>query len=61
MFERSIATKPYAYLLKPFDGQQTEATIRIALYQRRLELDLQVRQTELEKLNGILSACAGAH
>lgn len=51
MFERSIATKPYAYLLKPFDVQQAEATIRIALYQRQLELDLQVRQTELETLN----------
>jgi len=51
MFEHSIATKPYAYLLKPFDVQQTELTIRIALYQRQLELDLQARQTELEKLN----------
>ena len=51
MFERSIATKPYAYLLEPFDVQQTEATIRIALYQRQLELDLPARQTELEKLN----------
>ncbi|MCJ7532424.1 MAG: response regulator [Anaerolineales bacterium] len=51
MFERSIATKPYAYLLKPFDVQQAEATIRIAIYQRQLELDLQARQTELEMLN----------
>lgn len=51
MFERSIATKPYAYLLKPFDVQQAEATIRIAIYQRQLELDLQARQTELETLN----------
>ena len=51
IFERSIATKPYAYLLKPFDVQQAEATIRIAIYQRQLELDLQARQTELEMLN----------
>jgi signal transduction histidine kinase/DNA-binding NarL/FixJ family response regulator len=51
IFERSIATKPYAYLLKPFDVQQAEATIRIALYQRQLELDLQAHQTELETLN----------
>jgi DNA-binding NtrC family response regulator len=46
MFERSIATKPYAYLLKPFDVEQAEATIRIALNQRHLELDLQARQIE---------------
>ena len=51
MFERSIATKRYADLLKPFNVQQAEATIRIAIYQRQLELDLQARQTELEMLN----------
>ncbi len=54
VFERAFATKPHAYLVKPFDEEQAKATIQIALYQRKLELELKKRQADLEQLNADL-------
>jgi len=47
-FQRAIATKPSAYLVKPFDLRQAMAMIEIALYQRSLEKKLRRKQQESE-------------
>lgn len=47
VYERSFKIKPFGYLLKPIDMEQTKMTIEIAAYQRNLELkNLEYRQNQ---------------
>ncbi len=50
IYERSFKIKPFGYLLKPIDMEQTKMTIEIAAYQRNLELENKVYQKDLEAL-----------
>ncbi len=50
IYERSFKIKPFGYLLKPIDMEQTKMTIEIAAYQRNLELENKVYQKDLETL-----------
>jgi len=50
IYERSFKIKPFGYLLKPIDMEQTKMTIEIAAYQRKLEIDNLISQKKLEEL-----------
>lgn len=50
IYERSFKIKPFGYLLKPIDMEQTKMTIEIAAYQRNLEVENLVYQQKLEIL-----------
>ncbi len=50
IYERSFKIKPFGYLLKPIDMEQTKMTIEIAAYQRNLEIENLVYQQQLEVL-----------
>jgi PAS domain S-box-containing protein len=50
VYERSFKIKPFGYLLKPIDMEQTKMTIEIAAYQRNLEIENKVYQKDLELL-----------
>jgi len=50
IYERSFKIKPFGYLLKPFDMEQTKMTIEIASYQRNLEIENTLYQKNLEAL-----------
>jgi len=50
IYERSFKIKPFGYLLKPIDMEQTKMTIEIAAYQRNLELKNKDYQKNLEQL-----------
>jgi len=50
IYERSFRIKPFGYLLKPIDMEQTKMTIEIAAYQRNLEIENLVYQKKLEVL-----------
>jgi len=50
VYERSFKIKPFGYLLKPIDMEQTKMTIEIASYQRNLELKNNEYQKNLETL-----------
>lgn len=50
IYERSFKIKPFGYLLKPFDMEQTKMTIEIASYQRNLEIENTLYQKDLEAL-----------
>ena len=50
IYERSFKIKPFGYLLKPIDMEQTKMTIEIASYQRNLEIENNIYQKDLEKL-----------
>jgi len=50
IYERSFKIKPFGYLLKPIDMEQTKMTIEIAAYQRNLEIENLVYQKQLEVL-----------
>ncbi|MEI8005049.1 MAG: response regulator [Bacteroidota bacterium] len=50
IYERSFKIKPFGYLLKPIDMEQTKMTIEIAAYQRNLEIENLVYQKKLEVL-----------
>jgi len=50
VYERSFKIKPFGYLLKPIDMEQTKMTIEIAAYQRNLELKNTEYQQNLETL-----------
>ncbi len=50
VYERSFKIKPFGYLLKPIDMEQTKMTIEIAAYQRNLELKNIEYQKNLESL-----------
>jgi len=50
IYERSFKIKPFGYLLKPIDMEQTKMTIEIAAYQRNLEIENLIYQQQLEIL-----------
>ncbi|MCK9204347.1 MAG: response regulator [Bacteroidales bacterium] len=50
VYERSFKIKPFGYLLKPIDMEQTKMTIEIAAYQRNLEIENRLYQKDLEAL-----------
>lgn len=50
VFEEAFRSKPFAFLLKPFDVQQAVVSIRLAVYQKKLETQLKNHQDELEIL-----------
>ncbi|MEI6454947.1 MAG: response regulator [bacterium] len=50
VYDRSFKIKPFGYLLKPIDMEQTKMTIEIAAYQRNLELKNMEYQKNLEML-----------
>jgi len=50
IYERSFMIKPFGYLLKPIDMEQTKMTIEIAAYQRNLEMNNLVYRQNLEVL-----------
>ena len=50
IYERSFKIKPFGYLLKPIDMEQTKMTIEIASYQRNLEIENTLYQRDLEAL-----------
>ncbi|MCK9218742.1 MAG: response regulator [Bacteroidales bacterium] len=50
VYERSFKIKPFGYLLKPIDMEQTKMTIEIAAYQRNLEIENHHYQKKLEDL-----------
>ncbi len=50
IYERSFRIKPFGYLLKPVDLDQTRMTIEIAAYQRNLEIENKRYQHDLENL-----------
>ena len=50
IYERSFSLKPFGYLLKPIDMEQTKMTIEIAAYQRNLEIENVIYQQQLEDL-----------
>lgn len=50
IYERSFKIKPFGYLLKPIDMEQTRMTIEIAAYQRNLEIENKLYQRDLETM-----------
>jgi PAS domain S-box-containing protein len=50
IYERSFKIKPFGYLLKPIDMEQTKMTIEIASYQRNLEIQNTLYRKDLEAL-----------
>lgn len=50
VYERSFKIKPFGYLLKPIDMEQTKMTIEIAAYQRNIEIENNLYQKDLEAL-----------
>lgn len=50
VYERSFRIKPFGYLLKPIDIEQTKMTIEIAAYQRKLEIENKQYQCKLEEM-----------
>ena len=50
VYERSFKIKPFGYLLKPIDMEQTKMTIEIASYQRNIEIENKLYQKDLEAL-----------
>jgi DNA-binding NtrC family response regulator len=49
LYENAFKSKPYAFLIKPFDIQQALVSIRLALYQKSLETRVLKTQEELEE------------
>ena len=49
VFEEAFKTRPHAYLIKPFDINQTIVNIKLAVYQNTLEQQLLKNQGELEQ------------
>lgn len=43
-FQRAKLTKPFGYLLKPFEERELQTTIEIALYKSKMELKLRERE-----------------
>jgi PAS domain S-box-containing protein len=50
VYESSFKIKPFGYLLKPIDMEQTKMTVEIAAYQRNLEIENELYQKDLEAL-----------
>jgi PAS domain S-box-containing protein/putative nucleotidyltransferase with HDIG domain len=62
-FERAKLTKPFGYLLKPFEERELQTTIEMALYKSRMEMRLREREQWLSTIlrsigDGIIAADA---
>jgi signal transduction histidine kinase len=53
-FDRARNTAPYSYLIKPVDSDELRCAIELSLHRRRIELRLQERERDVERLNGRL-------
>jgi len=49
VFEKAFITKPFAFLIKPFEVHQAMVSIKLAVYQKNLENELRRNQQELEE------------
>jgi PAS domain S-box-containing protein/putative nucleotidyltransferase with HDIG domain len=63
-FERAKLTKPFGYLLKPFEERELQTAIEIALYKSKMEIRLREREQWLSTIlrsigDGIIAADAG--
>jgi PAS domain S-box-containing protein len=62
-FERAKMTKPFGYLLKPFEERELQTTIEMALYKSKMEVRLREREQWLSTIlrsigDGIIAADA---
>jgi PAS domain S-box-containing protein/putative nucleotidyltransferase with HDIG domain len=62
-FERAKLTKPFGYLLKPFEERELQTTIDMALYKSKMEMHLREREQWLSTIlrsigDGIIAADA---
>jgi len=48
VFEEAFKTKPFAFLIKPFEVHQAVVSIKLAVYQKKLENQLRRNSEELE-------------
>ncbi len=60
-FERAKLTKPFGYLLKPFEERELQTTIEMALYKSKMEMRLREREQWLSTIlrsigDGIIAA-----
>ena len=60
-FERAKLTKPFGYLLKPFEERELQTTIEMALYKSKMEMRLREREQWLSTIlrsigEGIIAA-----
>jgi PAS domain S-box-containing protein/putative nucleotidyltransferase with HDIG domain len=60
-FERAKLTKPFGYLLKPFEERELQTTIEMALYKSKMEMRLRDREQWLSTIlrsigDGIIAA-----
>ena len=60
-FQRAKLTKPFGYLLKPFEERELQTTIEMALYKSKMELKLREREEWLSTVlksigDGIIAA-----
>lgn len=53
-FDRARNTAPYSYLIKPVDSDELRCAIELSLHRRQIELRLQEREREVERLNAVL-------
>ncbi|MBI5282644.1 MAG: PAS domain S-box protein [Candidatus Solibacter usitatus] len=67
LLRQAVATEPFGYLVKPFQGRELHATIQMALYKHRTEREMKeanarldekvlARTAELEEANAALRA-----
>jgi len=49
VFEQAFKTKPFAFLIKPFEVHQAVISIKLAAHQKNLENELRQNQSELEE------------
>jgi CheY-like chemotaxis protein len=54
VFEEAFSRQPHAFLIKPFDIQQALVNIRLAVYQKQLETNLQKAREEIDELKKLL-------
>lgn len=53
-FERARNTAPYSYLIKPVDSDDLRCAIELSLHRHKVEVKLQEREREVERLNALL-------
>jgi len=52
VIEEALATRPYAFLIKPFDIYNAHINIQISLYLHKLENEIRSLKAELKKYTG---------
>ncbi len=65
LLKRAQATKPFGYIVKPYDGKQLCVTVEMALSKHKLEMehqqllsDLKETLAKIKRLSGILPICS---